>query len=99
MVLAATPDRSASAPIRIPTHRIGLTFQSAGRCRKESVRRLPVNAGPSGSGRIRYGLLAVAIGLAGLAGYVGDVVYPRFDLPSVTGAGLLLLAGRGGGGA
>jgi cytochrome c biogenesis protein CcdA len=60
------------------------------------MRRLPVNASPSGSGRIRYGLLALAIGLAGLAGYVGYVVYPRFHLPSVTGAGLLLLAAGAG---
>jgi hypothetical protein len=37
-------------------------------------------------------VLAGAVALAGLAGYVGYVVYPRFDLPSVTGAGLLLLA-------
>jgi cytochrome c biogenesis protein CcdA len=34
--------------------------------------------------------------LAGLAGYVGYVVYPRFHLPSVTGAGLLLLAAGAG---
>jgi cytochrome c biogenesis protein CcdA len=34
--------------------------------------------------------------LAGLAGYVGYVLYPRFDLPSVTGAGLLLLAAGAG---
>jgi cytochrome c biogenesis protein CcdA len=60
------------------------------------VRRLPVSARPTASGRIRYGLLAVAIGLAGLAGYVGYVVYPRFHLPSVTGAGLLLLAAGAG---
>ncbi len=33
----------------------------------------------------------VAIGL-GLAGYVGYVVYPRFDLPAGVGAGLLVLA-------
>lgn len=60
------------------------------------MRRLPVSARPPGSGRIRYGLLAVAIVLAGLAGYVGYVVYPRFHLPSVAGAGLLLLAAGAG---
>lgn len=60
------------------------------------MKRIPVGARPSGSARIRYGLLAVAIVLAGLAGYVGYVVYPRFDLPSVTGAGLLLLAAGAG---
>jgi cytochrome c biogenesis protein CcdA len=60
------------------------------------VRRFPVGTRPRGSGRIRYGLLAVAIVLAGVAGYVGYALYPRFDLPSVTGAGLLLLAAGAG---
>lgn len=41
-------------------------------------------------------VLAVAVALAGLAGYAGYVLYPRFDLPSVTGAGLLLLAAGAG---
>ncbi len=40
----------------------------------------------------RYLALALgAVGL-GLAGYAGYVLYPRFDLPAGTGAGLLVLA-------
>ena len=60
------------------------------------MRPLPVTPRPSGRGRTRYVVLAGAVALAGLAGYVGYVVYPRFDLPSVTGAGLLLLAAGAG---
>lgn len=51
---------------------------------------------PSGPGRIRYVLLAVAVALAGLAGYIGYVIYPRFDLPSVSGVGLFVLAAGAG---
>ena len=60
------------------------------------MRPLPVTPRPWGRGRTRYVVLAGAVALAGLAGYVGYVVYPRFDLPSVTGAGLLLLAAGAG---
>jgi cytochrome c-type biogenesis protein len=44
----------------------------------------------------RYGLLAVAVAVVGLAGYLGYVVYPRFDLPAVEGAALLGLAAAAG---
>lgn len=60
------------------------------------MRRVPVTPRPSARGRTRYVVLAAAVALAGLAGYVGYVLYPRFDLPSVTGAGLLLLAAGAG---
>lgn len=44
----------------------------------------------------RYALLvAVTAGVA-LAGYAGYVLYPRFDLPAVTGASLLLLSAAAG---
>lgn len=46
--------------------------------------------------RLRYGLVAAGTLLAGLAGYVGYVAYPRFGLPSVTGASVLLLAAAAG---
>ena len=51
---------------------------------------------PSTNKSILYMLLALGVFLLGLAGYVGYVVYPRFDLPSVTGSGLLLLAAGAG---
>jgi len=41
---------------------------------------------------VRLLLLVAGLLLLALAGYGGYVLYPRFDLPAVTGAGLLLLA-------
>lgn len=43
-----------------------------------------------------YMLLTVGIILLALAGYGGYVLYPRFNLPNVTGAGLFLLATMAG---
>jgi cytochrome c biogenesis protein CcdA len=43
-----------------------------------------------------YILLASIIGVIALAGYAGYVLYPRFDLPAVTGLGLLALAAAAG---
>lgn len=49
-----------------------------------------------GRGRGRYlGLVAVVVVVA-VAGFVGYVVYPRFDLPALEGAGLLGLAAAAG---
>ncbi len=39
----------------------------------------------------RYGLVLAVVVIA-LAGYAGYVVYPRFDLPALEGAGLVILA-------
>jgi cytochrome c biogenesis protein CcdA len=44
----------------------------------------------------QYVLLVIAVVVAAVAGYVGYVLYPRFDLPSVAGAGLLALAAAAG---
>lgn len=44
----------------------------------------------------RYFLLAAGVIILALAGYSGYVLYPRFDLPAVTGVGLLLLAAAAG---
>jgi len=44
----------------------------------------------------RYLLLILALFLVALAGYLGYVLYPRFDLPAVSGSGLLLLAAAAG---
>ena len=44
----------------------------------------------------RYGLLVIGVAVVGMAGYVGYVVYPRFDLPAAEGAGLLVLAAAAG---
>lgn len=60
------------------------------------MRHLPVTPRSSGPGWIRYGLLSVGVALVGFAGYLGYVTYPRFNLPSVTGAALLLLAAGAG---
>jgi cytochrome c biogenesis protein CcdA len=43
-----------------------------------------------------YALLAAGTAAAAAVGYLGYVFYPRFDLPSVTGAGLLALAAAAG---
>lgn len=40
-------------------------------------------------GRSRYGLLVLGIAVIAVAGYAGYVLYPRFDLPALEGAGLL----------
>lgn len=46
--------------------------------------------------RWRYWLLVAGTLLAGIAGYLGYVLYPRFGLPAVAGASLLLLAAAAG---
>jgi cytochrome c-type biogenesis protein len=43
-----------------------------------------------------YALLAVVTAVVAVAGFGGYVLYPRFDLPSVSGAGLLALAAGAG---
>jgi len=44
----------------------------------------------------RYLLLITAVVVVAVAGFVGYVLYPRFDLPAVEGAGLLGLAAAAG---
>lgn len=44
----------------------------------------------------RFLLAVSAVLLLALAGYLGYVLYPRFDLPAVSGSGLLLLAAAAG---
>lgn len=46
--------------------------------------------------RTRYVLLVAAVVAAGVGGYVGYVLYPRFDLPATAGAGTLVLAAAAG---
>lgn len=48
------------------------------------------------TGWLRYTAWAAASVTLGLAGYLGYVVYPRFDLPAGAGAGLLVLAAAAG---
>lgn len=50
---------------------------------------------PAAHGR-RYLILAASTLALALAGYIGYVLFPRFDLPSLTGATLLILALAGG---
>jgi copper chaperone CopZ/cytochrome c biogenesis protein CcdA len=52
--------------------------------------------GSRGGAMSRYGVLIVAVLAIALAGYVGYVLYPRFDLPAAQGAGLLGLAAAAG---
>jgi copper chaperone CopZ/cytochrome c biogenesis protein CcdA len=54
------------------------------------------SAPEQGRGGGRFLLLAVAVVLIAVAGYIGYVLYPRFDLPAVQGAGLLGLAAAAG---
>ena len=51
---------------------------------------------PHASPGRRYVALALGAVALALAGYLGYVIYPRFDLPAGQGAGLLLLAAGGG---
>lgn len=44
----------------------------------------------------RYAVLVFAVVVVAVAGYAGYVVYPRFDLPAIQGAGLLGLAAAAG---
>lgn len=46
--------------------------------------------------RGRYLLLVAGTVVAGLAGYAGYVLYPRFGLPPVAGASVLVLASAAG---
>lgn len=50
----------------------------------------------SSTGPLRYTAWAAASVALGLAGYIGYVVYPRFDLPAGAGAGLLVFAAAAG---
>jgi cytochrome c biogenesis protein CcdA len=61
------------------------------------MRELPVvpDRNPK-RGRGRFLVLAAGLGVAGIAGYLGYAVYPRFDLPRATGVGLWLLAAAAG---
>lgn len=58
------------------------------------ARTEPTGSEPSGGGR--YAIFVLGVIVAALAGYIGYVLYPRFDLPSVQGAGLLVLAAAAG---
>ena len=60
------------------------------------MRNIPVRSEQPRRTRLRFAVLAGAIALAGLAGYLGYVAYPRFELPSATGVGLLVLAAAAG---
>jgi cytochrome c biogenesis protein CcdA len=60
-------------------------------------RELPqLDSAPPPGGRTRYVLLVLALTLVGVAGYGGYVLFPRFGLPAVAGAGLVVLAAGAG---
>lgn len=60
------------------------------------MRTIPLRPEQPRRPRVRFVVLAGAIALAGLAGYFGYVAYPRFELPSAAGVGLLVLAAAAG---
>lgn len=55
-----------------------------------------MGAETSRSQALWYLLGIIAVLILALAGYVGYVLYPRFDLPGATGIGLLVLAAGAG---
>lgn len=55
-----------------------------------------MNESSVSGGRGRYLVLVAVVVVVAVAGFVGYVVYPRFDLPAVEGAGLLGLAAAAG---
>ena len=52
--------------------------------------------GDERGGLRQYAVLVVAVAVVALAGYIGYVLYPRFDLPAAQGTGLLALAAAAG---
>ena len=64
--------------------------------RQRGVGPKNVSAVAEASRGLWYALLAIGLAVLALAGYVGYELYPRFDLPGVQGAGLLLLAAGAG---
>jgi copper chaperone CopZ/cytochrome c biogenesis protein CcdA len=90
---------------RIDADRIGELLDEAGfpiqQVRTDDADATPVGSEEgqrdvSPSAVARYGVLVAAVGAIAVAGYVGYLLYPRFDLPAVEGAGLLGLAAAAG---
>ena len=85
----------AGFPVRSPTGSVSDRRTS----RSGSRRDLEEGADDEearGASAGRYALLVVAVLAVALAGYVGYVLYPRFDLPRVEGVGVLGLAAAAG---
>lgn len=57
---------------------------------------MDTKSSPSGNRGLWYVLLIAGVVVLALAGYAGYVLYPRFDLPAVTGLGLFVLAAAAG---
>lgn len=55
-----------------------------------------MNEDADGRETTKYGILVAAVGVVALGGYVGYLLYPRFDLPAIQGVGLLGLAAAAG---
>lgn len=56
----------------------------------------PSDAETSSASFVRYAVLALAVLVVGLVGYLGFVIYPRLDLSAGVGAGLIVLAAAAG---
>lgn len=94
VAVAYDPDQTTAAAVREHLEQIGFGPGNGGEERQEPLAAPPeARAAPRpGDRAVWYALLAAGVALLALAGYVGYVLYPRFGLPAVEGAGLLLLA-------
>lgn len=57
---------------------------------------MDTESSPNGNRGLWYALLTAGVVVLAVAGYAGYVLYPRFDLPAVTGLGLFVLAAAAG---
>lgn len=57
---------------------------------------MPATSNPTTNRQTAFWLLALAVATLAVTGYTGYALYPRFDLPAVSGASLLLLATAAG---
>lgn len=74
----------------------GFPVQGPAPTRQREASKAARNGEDAPGWRSRYGVLTAAVVVVALAGYAGYELYPRFDLPALAGAGLLVLAAGAG---